>query len=157
MCSSRKSSLIGIVSVGSLGILERWSATTFSTLFLSFISKSTSCKRSIHRISLAFASFFCIKSLRVEWLVKIVVLDPSRYWWNFSNANTTTKNFFSVVPSNGAKNLFERSNCIERGFRVNRWCPCADDQNSECIWRFTYSFESPFIAQVMTGRIHKEG
>jgi len=36
--------------------------------------------------------------------------------------------------------MFERSNCIEKGFRVNRWCPCTDDQNPECIWRFTLLF-----------------
>ena len=86
-----RSSFIGIFSFGALGILDKWSATTFSTPFLSLISRSNSCKRSIHRISLAFASFFCIKYFRAEWSVKIVVLDPSRYWRNFSNANTTAK------------------------------------------------------------------
>jgi len=97
MCSSGKILFISVISIGTLGMRDNWSATTFSTLFLSHISRSNSYKRRIHRISFALASFFVIRYFSAEWSINTVVLDPSRYCQNFSNANTTTKNFFSVV------------------------------------------------------------
>ena len=48
-------------------------------------------------MSQAFASFLSIRYRSAEWSVNIVVLVPSRYGRNFSNANTTAKNSFSVV------------------------------------------------------------
>ena len=48
-------------------------------------------------MSQALASFFGIKYLSAKWSVKMVVFDPSRYGQNFSKANTTAKNSFSVV------------------------------------------------------------
>jgi len=50
-------------------------------------------------MSRAFASFLSIRYRSVEWSVNIVILVPSRYGRNFSNANTTAKNSFSVVDS----------------------------------------------------------
>ena len=38
-----------------------------------------------------------MRYLSAEWSVKMVVLDPSRQGQNFSKANTTAKNSFSVV------------------------------------------------------------
>ena len=96
MCSSGKFSLNGVVSIGALGIRDKWSAITFFTPFLSHILRSNAYKRRIHRMSLALTSSFVRRYLSAEWSMNIVVLNPSRYGRNFSNMNTTTKDSFSV-------------------------------------------------------------
>ena len=51
------------------------------------------------------------------------------------------------------KNLFESRNWIKQEFRVNRLCLCTDDQTLNMYEDLLYSFESPFVAQAITGRI----
>jgi len=50
-------------------------------------------------MSHAFAFFFVMRYLNVEWSVNTMVFDPSKYERNFSNANSAAKILFcsSVV------------------------------------------------------------
>ncbi|RDX86798.1 hypothetical protein CR513_31829, partial [Mucuna pruriens] len=58
---------------------------------------SLQAERSIHRISLGFASGFFSKNLNAVWSENTTILEPSKYERNLSRANTIANSSFSVV------------------------------------------------------------
>ena len=56
----------------------KWSATTFSTLFLYLIVISNSWTRRIHHMKRGFASYLVIKYFKAAWSVKTTMIDPMR-------------------------------------------------------------------------------
>lgn len=76
---------------------DKWSATTFSTLFLSLMVRLNSYRRRIHLIKHALASLLEMRYLRAAWSVKTMIGEPNRFARNLSRAKTTASNSFSVV------------------------------------------------------------
>ena len=77
--------------------MRRDRATTFSTPFLSLISRSNSCKRSTDLIKSGLVSCFVSKYLRTIWLMNTMTLAPTKYDLNLSKAKIIVSNSFSVV------------------------------------------------------------
>ena len=77
-CSSRKVSLIGIDSKDSSQTsLDKWSATTFSTPFLSQMVMANSWSKIIHWINLGLASFLGRRYFKAAWSLKTTVGEPT--------------------------------------------------------------------------------
>ena len=77
--SSGKSSLIGRPCEScAITSLDKWSATTFSTPFLSLIWRLNSWSKRIHHINLALASCLVSKYFKAEWSVNTTIEDPTK-------------------------------------------------------------------------------
>lgn len=76
---------------------EKWQATTFSTLFLSLISRLNSWNKSIYMSSWGIESPFLSKYVCVALSKKITTLKPIKYKPNFPKINTIAKNSFSMM------------------------------------------------------------
>jgi len=62
----------------SMGILDKWLTTTFSTPRLSCMSMSKSCINIIYLISLGLVSFIESKNFKAAWSVKTIILLPNK-------------------------------------------------------------------------------
>ena len=103
-CSYGKSSLTCTSSLGPSNH-DRWSATRFSIPFLSLISRSNSCNRRTHYISLYFASFLLIRYLMADWSLCTITLLPIKLGLNSSKAKTMANSFFFFFFSGGIVQL----------------------------------------------------